>query len=104
MSDTSTLSAIKIYGQMVEFPKDSSVYWDDILDKPTTKTQIGVDVYEANGQPVSLYYNGYGTNIEDAIETDISKNFFEFYVNPGSVYYKATYTDRKGNTANLTEE
>ena len=105
MSDTSTLIAIKYKGQMIGLPKDSSVSWNDLTDKPTTKTQIGVDVYEDNGQPVSLYYNQYGNNILDsAITTYISGNYFEFYVNHGIYYYNSTYTDRNGNTQSLTEE
>ena len=105
MSDTSTLSAIKIYGQMVEFPKDSSVYWDDVLDKPTTKTQIGVNIYEdRQGQPVNLFYGNTTNELDYAITTTVSKGYFDFYINPGSHYYNSTYTDRNGNTQSLTEE
>lgn len=50
MSDTSTLSAIKIYGQMVEFPKDSSVSWNDLTDKPVVIKQGGT-------QTVTRYYD-----------------------------------------------
>ena len=50
MSDTSTLSAIKIYGQMVEFPKDSSVSWNDLEDKPVVIKQGGT-------QTVTHYYD-----------------------------------------------
>lgn len=105
MSDTSTLIAIKYKGQMIEFPKDSSVYWDDVLDKPTTKTQIGVNIYEdRQGQPVNLFYGNTVNELDSVIMTYTSGNYFEFYVNPGSKYYDATYTDRNGNTQSLTEE
>jgi len=34
MSDTSTLFGIKYKGKMIELPKDSSVSWNDLEDKP----------------------------------------------------------------------
>lgn len=103
MSDTSTLSAIKIYGQMVEFPKDSSVYWDDVLDKPTTKTFIGYDVYENNINadfPAAIITT---TDNSRMLSVDVSRNRFEFYVNPGATYYNGTYTDKHGNTQTLAD-
>ena len=105
MSDTSTLIAIKYKGQMIGIPQDSSVSWNDLQDKPTTKTQIGVNIYEdRQGQPVNLFYGNTTNELDYAITTTASKGYFDFYINPGSHYYNSTYTDRNGNTQSLTEE
>jgi len=102
MSDTSTLIAIKYKGQMIGIPQDSSVSWNDLEDKPTTKTFLGYDVYE----------NNINTDFPTAIitTTDNSRmlyvynnSTFEFYVNPGSRYYNGTYTDKHGNTQTLSD-
>lgn len=104
MGDTSTLSAIKIYGQMVEFPKDSSVSWDDLTDKPTTKTFLGVDIYENNintdfpAAKINL------TNGEQPLSVYIKYSRLDFVVNPASVYYNGTYTDKSGNIQHLTDD
>jgi len=50
MSDTSTLIAIKYKGQMIGLPKDSSVSWNDLKDKPVVIKQGGT-------QTVTRYYD-----------------------------------------------
>ena len=93
MSDTSTLIAIKYKGQMIGIPQDSSVSWNDLEDKPTTKTFIGYDVYENNINadfPAAIIT---ATDNSRMLSVDISRNRMEFYVNPGFTYYNGTYTD-----------
>lgn len=73
MSDTSTLSAIKIYGQMIGLPKDSSVSWNDLEDKPIivdTSTQTVKHYYDiVSYQPIrqlSQSGSGYGDKYNGA--------------------------------------
>ena len=103
MSDTSTLIAIKYKGQMIGLPKDSSVSWNDLEDKPTTKTFIGYDVYENNINADFPAAKITTTDNSRMLTVNISKNRFEFYVNPGSTYYNGTYTDKHGNTQTLSD-
>ena len=103
MSDTSTLIAIKYKGQMIGIPQDSSVSWNDLEDKPTTKTFIGYDVYENNINadfPAAIIT---ATDNSRMLSVDISRNRMEFYVNPGFTYYNGTYTDKHGNTQTLSD-
>ena len=67
MSDTSTLIAIKYKGQMIELPKDSSVSWNDLTDKPIiidTSTQTVTHYYDiVSYQPINALKqtgSGYG--------------------------------------------
>lgn len=104
MSDTSTLIAIKYKGQMIELPKDSSVSWNDLTDKPTTKTFLGVDIYENNidtdfpAAKINL------TNGAQPLSVYIKNSRLDFVANPGSVYYNGTYTDKSGNIQHLTDD
>ena len=102
MSDTSTLIAIKYKGQMIGIPQDSSVSWNDLEDKPTTKTFIGYDVYENNINadfPAAIIT---ATDNSRMLSVDISRNRMEFYVNPGFTYYNGTYTDKECYLDNST--
>ena len=101
MSDTSTLIAIKYKGQMIGLPKDSSVSWNDLEDKPTTKTFIGYDVYENNINadfPAAII-----TATDNSRMLSVWNSRMEFYVNPGFTYYNGTYTDKHGNTQTLSD-
>ena len=101
MSDTSTLIAIKYKGQMIGLPKDSSVSWNDLEDKPTTKTFLGYDVYENNINadfPAAVI-----TSTDNSRMLNVYNSKFNFYVNPGSTYYNGTYTDKHGNTQTLSD-
>ena len=102
MSDTSTLIAIKYKGQMIELPKDSSVSWNDLLDKPTTSStftlQQVTDDTEANnltqlykstdGQTVSDFTSFYKKNSDKELEVYFGPNLVA-----GSEYKKNDYWD-----------
>ena len=82
---------------------DSSVSWNDLTDKPTTKTFIGYDVYENNINadfPVAVITP---TNNSGMLSVNIKKSIFTFIVNPSITYYNGTYTDKDGNTQTLSE-
>ena len=100
MSDTSTLIAIKYKGQMIGLPKDSSVSWNDLEDKPTTSStftlqQVTNDT-EANnltqlykstdGQTVSNY-TFFKKNSNRELEVNFSSN------SVGASEYKNDYWD-----------
>ena len=103
MSDTSTLFGIKYKGKMIELPKDSSVSWNDLEDKPTTKTFLGYDVYENNINADFPAAAITAAGNYSMLSVDINRNRMEFYVNPGTVYYNGTYTDKHGNTQTLAD-
>ena len=103
MSDTSILTAIKYKGKMINLPGDSSVSWNDLTDKPTTKTFIGYDVYENNINadfPVAVITP---TDNSGMLGVNIKKSIFLFIVNPSITYYNGTYTDKDGNTQTLSD-
>lgn len=103
MSDTSILTAIKYKGKMINLPGDSSVSWNDLADKPTTKTFIGYDVYENNINadfPAAVITP---TDNSGMLSVNFKKNIMEFIVNPASTYYNGTYTDKDGNTQTLSD-
>ena len=82
---------------------DSSVSWNDLTDKPTTKTFIGYDVYENNINtdfPAAVITP---TNNSGMLSVNIKKNIMEFIVNPTITYYNGTYTDKDGNTQTLSD-
>ena len=82
---------------------DSSVSWNDLTDKPTTKTFLGYDVYENNINadfPAAVITT---TNNSGMLSVNIKKNYMLFYVNPSITYYNGTYTDKDGNTQTLSD-
>ena len=82
---------------------DSSVSWNDLTDKPTTKTFIGYDVYENNINadfPAAVITPTDNTRM---ISVYIKKSRFTFIVNPSITYYNGTYTDKDGNTQTLSD-
>ena len=82
---------------------DISVSWNDLTDKPTTKTFIGYDVYENNINadfPAAVITP---TNNSGMLSVNIKKSRFFFIVNPSITYYNGTYTDKDGNTQTLSD-
>ena len=82
---------------------DSSVSWNDLTDKPTTKTFIGYDVYENNINadfPAAVITP---TDNSGMLSVNIKKSIFLFFVNPSITYYNGTYTDKDGNTQTLSD-
>ena len=82
---------------------DSSVSWNDLTDKPTTKTFLGYDVYENNINadfPAAVITP---TNNSGMLSVNIKKSIFTFIVNPSITYYNGTYTDKDGNTQTLLD-
>ena len=82
---------------------DTSVSWNDLTDKPTTKTFIGYDVYENNintNFPAAVITP---TNNSGMLDVYIKKSRFSFIVNPAIAYYNGTYTDKDGNTQTLSD-
>ena len=82
---------------------DSSVSWNDLTDKPTTKTFIGYDVYENNINadfPAAVITPTDNTRM---LSVNIKKSIFTFIVNPSITYYNGTYTDKDGNTQTLSD-
>ena len=82
---------------------DISVSWNDLTDKPTTKTFIGYGVYENNINadfPAAVITP---TNNSGMVDVNIKKSIFLFIVNPSITYYNGTYTDKDGNTQTLSD-
>ena len=82
---------------------DISVSWNDLTDKPTTKTFIGYGVYENNINadfPAAVITP---TDNSGMINVNIKKSIFTFIVNPSITYYNGTYTDKDGNTQTLSD-
>ena len=82
---------------------DISVSWNDLTDKPTTKTFIGYDVYENNINadfPAAVITP---TNNSGMLSVNIKKSIFLFVVNPSITYYNGTYIDKDGNTQTLSD-
>ena len=82
---------------------DISVSWNDLTDKPTTKTFIGYDVYENNINadfPAAVITP---TNNSGMLSVNIKKSRFSFVVNPSITYYNGKYTDKDGNTQTLSD-
>ena len=82
---------------------DSSVSWNDLTDKPTTKTFLGYDVYENNINadfPAAVITP---TDNSGMLSVNIKKSIFTFIVNPSITYYNGTYTDKDGNTQTLLD-
>ena len=82
---------------------DSSVSWNDLTDKPTTKTFLGYDVYENNINadfPAAVITP---TDNSGMLYVNLKKSIFTFIVNPSTTYYNGTYTDKDGNTQTLSD-
>ena len=82
---------------------DISVSWNDLTDKPTTKTFIGYGVYENNINadfPAAVITP---TDNSRMLSVNIKKSIFYFIVNPSITYYNGTYTDKDGNTQTLSD-
>ena len=82
---------------------DISVSWNDLTDKPTTKTFIGYDVYENNINadfPAAVITP---TDNSRMLSVNFKKNIMLFIVNPSITYYNGTYTDKDGNTQTLSD-
>ena len=82
---------------------DTSVSWNDLTDKPTTKTFIGYNVYENNinaNFPAAVITP---TDNSGMLSVNIKKSIFTFIVNPSITYYNGTYTDKDGNTQTLSD-
>lgn len=100
MSDTSTLIAIKYKGQMIGLPKDSSVSWNDLEDKPTTSSvftlQQVTNETEANNL-TQLYKSTDGETVSNfAFFKKNSNKELEVYFGPdlvGGSEFKNDYWD-----------